>query len=81
MRRRTFSRVTAVALVTLALSFSQTAEPAAGPQRRGGHIIYTLQTSVLEDIASEVADMAGIGRPAPSTAGMRARARRQPQGA
>jgi ArsR family transcriptional regulator len=50
-------------------------------QRRGGHIIYTLQTSVLEDIATEVADMAGIGRPSPSTAGMRARGRRQPQGA
>jgi streptogramin lyase len=33
MRRPTFSRVTAVALVTLALSFSQTAEPAAGPQQ------------------------------------------------
>jgi ArsR family transcriptional regulator, arsenate/arsenite/antimonite-responsive transcriptional repressor len=49
-------------------------------QRRGGHIIYTLQTSVLEDIATEVADMAGIGRPS-STAGRRARARRQPQGA
>jgi hypothetical protein len=33
MRRRTFPRVTAVALATLALSFSQTAAPAAGPQQ------------------------------------------------
>lgn len=32
-------------------------------ERRGGNIIYALQTSVLEDIAAEVADMAGIGRP------------------
>lgn len=32
-------------------------------ERRGGNIIYSLRTSVLEDIATEVADMAGIGRP------------------
>jgi ArsR family transcriptional regulator, repressor of sdpIR and other operons len=50
-------------------------------QRRGGHILYTLQTSVLEDIATEVADMAGIGRPSSSAATRRPRARRQPQGA
>ena len=50
-------------------------------QRRGGHILYTLQTSVLEDIATEVADMAGVGRPSSATARSRARPRRQPQGA
>jgi ArsR family transcriptional regulator, arsenate/arsenite/antimonite-responsive transcriptional repressor len=45
--------------------------------RRGGNIIYTLQTSVLADIATEVADMAGIGR---STAGTgRPRRHKQPQ--
>jgi DNA-binding transcriptional ArsR family regulator len=33
-------------------------------ERRGGNIIYALQTSVLEDIATEVAEMAGIGQPA-----------------
>lgn len=30
--------------------------------RRGGNVIYSLQTSVLEDIATEVADMASLGR-------------------
>jgi ArsR family transcriptional regulator, arsenate/arsenite/antimonite-responsive transcriptional repressor len=42
-------------------------------QRRGGNIIYSLQTSVLQDVATELAEMAGVGRrpsqptrPAPS---------------
>jgi ArsR family transcriptional regulator len=33
-------------------------------ERRGGNVIYSLETSVLEDIATEIADMAGVGRPA-----------------
>jgi DNA-binding transcriptional ArsR family regulator len=32
-------------------------------ERRGGNIIYSVRTSDLEDIATEVADMAGVGRP------------------
>ena len=49
-------------------------------ERRGGNIIYSLQTSVLEDIATEVAEMAGIGRPSPtSEAAARPRRRRQPR--
>jgi DNA-binding transcriptional ArsR family regulator len=40
--------------------------------RSGANIIYSLQTSVLEDIATEVADMAGIGRPARCTTSLTA---------
>lgn len=49
-------------------------------ERRGGNIIYSLQTSVLEDIATEVADMAGVGRPTRSAKGLvRAGRRREPR--
>jgi DNA-binding transcriptional ArsR family regulator len=49
-------------------------------RRRGGNIIYSLQTSVLEDIVTEIADMAGIGRPPTAArAASRVRRRRQPQ--
>jgi DNA-binding transcriptional ArsR family regulator len=49
-------------------------------ERRGANIIYSLQTSVLEDIATEVAEMAGAGRPstAAQATGHPAR-RRQPR--
>ena len=51
-------------------------------ERRGGNIIYSLRTSVLEDIATEVADMARVGRPARrAKAAPRARRSRQAQGA
>lgn len=51
-------------------------------ERRGGNIIYSLQTSVLEDIATEVADMARIGQPLRSPEPRKApagRPRRQPR--
>ncbi len=39
-------------------------------ERRGGHIIYSLQTSGLQDVATEVAEMARVGKRAsrPATA-------------
>jgi DNA-binding transcriptional ArsR family regulator len=49
-------------------------------ERRRGRVIYSLQTSVLEDIATEVADMARLGRPTGAAKPRsRAGARRQPQ--
>ena len=48
-------------------------------QRHGGNIIYSLQTSVLEDIATEVADMARLGRPPATRTTARPRRGRQPQ--
>ena len=49
--------------------------------RRGGNIIYSLQTSVLQDIATEVADMARVGRhvSAPVASARPPRPRRRPQ--
>ena len=46
--------------------------------RRGGNIIYSLQTSVLEDIVTELAEMARLGRSSPSAAG-RAGTKRSPR--
>jgi ArsR family transcriptional regulator len=50
-----------------------------GSERRGGNIIYSLRTSVLEDIATEVAEMARIGRPSGAKQRPRSSARRRPQ--
>jgi ArsR family transcriptional regulator len=44
--------------------------------RQGGHIVYSLQTSVLQDVATEVAEMAGVGRQ-PSQRARKARSPRQ----
>jgi ArsR family transcriptional regulator len=45
-------------------------------QRRGGNIVYSLQTSVLQDIVTELTEMVGVGRP--SVAPAKARPRRRP---
>ena len=47
--------------------------------RRGGNIVYSLQTSPLEDIATEVADMARLGEAGRTSPGPTRRRRRQPQ--
>ena len=47
--------------------------------RHGGNIIYSLQTSVLEDIVTELADMAGVGRPSPLKERTRVRRPARPQ--
>jgi ArsR family transcriptional regulator, arsenate/arsenite/antimonite-responsive transcriptional repressor len=49
--------------------------------RHGGNIIYSLQTSVLQDIATEVADMSRVGlkAPGPVRAAGSPRPRRRPQ--
>lgn len=48
-------------------------------QRHGGNIIYSLQTSVLADIATEVADMARLGRPPATRTTHTVRRSRRPQ--
>jgi ArsR family transcriptional regulator, repressor of sdpIR and other operons len=50
-------------------------------ERKGGNIIYSLRTSVLQDIATEVAEMARVGRRTTRpVAGSRSpRPRRRPQ--
>ena len=49
-------------------------------QRHGGNIVYSLQTSVLEDIATEVAEMARLGHPSTATrAAVRPRRSTKPQ--
>jgi ArsR family transcriptional regulator, arsenate/arsenite/antimonite-responsive transcriptional repressor len=51
-------------------------------RRSGGNIIYSLQSSVLEDIVAELAEMAGVGRPEPRRqSGPKGHRTRQPQGA
>jgi len=46
-------------------------------ERHGGRIIYTLQTSVLQDVATEVAEMAGVGRQSSRSAAKSRSPRRQ----
>ena len=49
-------------------------------ERRGGNIIYSLQTSVLQDIVTELAEMARVGQgSAPVTSARAPRPRRRPQ--
>ncbi|MGI8507534.1 MAG: autorepressor SdpR family transcription factor [Solirubrobacteraceae bacterium] len=47
--------------------------------RHGGHIIYSLQTSVLQDVATEVAAMAGVGKRTSRRASSSRTPRRQPR--
>jgi len=47
-------------------------------RRRGGNIVYSLRTSVLQDIVSELADLTGVGR-AEAPDQPVARATRRPQ--
>jgi ArsR family transcriptional regulator len=48
-------------------------------ERRGANIIYSLCTSVLEDIVAELAELARLGRPVPTGPRSRPRRRQHPQ--